>query len=245
MSHHCLPALLAYGEPVPAARLPETNLVPSNIRKDIINGKDVNLSTLLIPLRERKYVQCGQREIRVGDDVIALKPQKDSRLLKNLSCADFIQAFAIFKDIMCEAYPGRRAELDKHMSNIVKIAGDWPGFLFYQYHLEFSARAAELLTCGYRVDWAQLDPLLFQKVTAGKLANSCKLCSAFDHHSGFCPLAASGSKPNDKVEPKAGVCYIFNNNKKCHRGAQCAYLHMICSKCKLPQHNQRECNKVV
>ncbi len=234
-------ALLAHAEPVPASQLPETSLIPANIKKDIINGKDVNLAILLIPLRERKFVQCGQREIRVGDDVIALKPQKDSRLLKNISCADFMQAFTVYKEIMCEAYPGRRTELDKYMSNVVKMAGDWPGFVFYQYHTEFSARAAELLERGYRVDWAKLDPLLFQKVTAGKLANSCKLCNAFDHHSGFCPMAASSSKtiPYNKPQSTDVKACIFFNRGTCIR-APCRYFH-ACSKCSSPQHTALDC----
>jgi hypothetical protein len=233
--------LLAHAEPVPASQLPETSLIPANIKKDIVNGKDVNLATLLIPLRERKFVQSGQREIRVGDDVIALKPQKDNRLLKNINCADFIQAFTIYKDIMCEAYPSRRAELDKYMSIIVKMAGDWPGFVFYQYHTEFSARSAELLERGYRVDWAKLDAMLYQKVTAGKLANSCKLCNAFDHHSGFCPLAASGAKtaPYSKPQsPDFKTCLYFNKGN-CTRN-NCPYIH-ACGKCASPQHRAQDC----
>jgi hypothetical protein len=236
-------ALLSHADPVPAAQLPETSLIPLNLKKDIVSGKDVNLATLLIPLRERRFIQCGQREIRVGDDTIALKPQKDNRLLKNLNCADFIQAFTVYKDIMCEAYPGRRAELDKYMSNVVKMAGDWPGFVFYQYHLEFSARAAELLVRGYRVDWAKMDPLLFQKVTAGKLANSCKLCSAFDHHSGFCPLAAAGSMVSTSKPFSSGKKICFRHNSgTCERGTSCQYLH-ACATCKSPQHTQRECKQ--
>ena len=234
-----VPDLLASGQPVPLSTLPTATIVPDAIRKDILKGKDVNLAVLLLPLRERRYVNASTRNITVGDDIITLKPLKDARLTKNLTCEEFVKAFTIFKSVMCQQYPLRGRELDIYMSNIIDIATKFPGFAFYEYHLEFSAQAAEQLERGYRVDWGVLDERRLTMIVAGRKANACTLCNAFDHATGFCHLAADRATTPATTNPASrGVqfpCKLFNTYKGCHFGEKCKFKH-ICATCKISGH---------
>ena len=182
--------LVSMSAPVPSSSLPMVDLVPENVRKDIIRGKDINLAQLLLPTRERG-VFSGTRDIKIGDETLTLKPLKDKRLTRSLTIQEFVKAFNIFKNILCQTFPQRRVEMDRYMSHIIDMATKFPGLAFYEYHLEFSARAAyyrEHHQC--LLDWGSLDDRLLTQVVAGRKANTCSLCSAFDHEANFCHLAA-------------------------------------------------------
>ena len=64
--------------------LPGIHIVTPTIKHDILNGKDVNLPVLLFPIKKRHYAHSGQREVKIRDEVIALKPGTDSSLTKSL-----------------------------------------------------------------------------------------------------------------------------------------------------------------
>ena len=66
-------------QPVPSSSLPIVDIVPENLRRDIIRGKNINLVQLLIPARERGSFATA-REITIGDDTLSLKPLADKRL---------------------------------------------------------------------------------------------------------------------------------------------------------------------
>ena len=243
--------LLASGNKVPLASLPQRHVVPRNIKEDIWRGKDVNLAILLLPLRERQLAKnvSTPRAITIGDEVLSLKPFKDSRLTQNLTIQEFMRAFDIFKNIMCERYPQRRIELDQYQTNILEISNRFPAFIFYEYHLDFSAQAAENLLQGHRVDWAIIDESRLSWIIAGRGANACTLCGAFDHTSTFCLLSA-GSTSTSKTanstpdssggRPPRGVCRFFNSVAGCRRGAKCNYTHH-CSKCDSADHKAIDC----
>ena len=209
--------------------LPEIDIVPENIRKDIVRGKYINLASLLMPVKERRFTMSGAREINIEGVCTPLKTPTDNRLLKNLTSGEFIRAFTIYKTVVCEVYPFRRDELDKYMSNLVKMASDWPGFTFYQYHVEFSTRAAEYLEKHIKVDWGEMDYNIYARVTAGKKANSCGLCSAFDHSTPFCPMSSEKQGSSKVQSISTSACRFFNTARGCYR-ASCDYKH-VCSAC--------------
>ena len=79
------------------------------MRKNIIEGKDVNLAALLIPY----YSGPMNNDDRLSvDNCHNRKP--DPRLNRNLSLNEFMKAFGIYKNVMCQAYPSRREELDMY-----------------------------------------------------------------------------------------------------------------------------------
>lgn len=67
-------------------------IVSTTLRNNIIQGKDVNLATLLLP-RENEEHKIQDNE----GQVILIKPNHDLRLQRNLSISEFILAFSKFK----------------------------------------------------------------------------------------------------------------------------------------------------
>ena len=82
-----------------------------SIRKQITEGKDVNLAALLIPYYTGPHANPSTTS----------KEKPDPRLNNTLTLAQFIQAFGIYKSIMCESYPLRRLELDLYERDIVDM----------------------------------------------------------------------------------------------------------------------------
>ena len=117
--------------------LPFIETVSPKLRKAIIEGKDVNLAQLLIPTSNA--VNMSEKEHSCDKED---KYDKDPRLHKTLSIAEFIYAFGIYKNIMCQTYPNRREELNLYERDIVDMATHYGGKGFYEYHKTFSARAA-------------------------------------------------------------------------------------------------------
>ena len=159
-----LPVMLA--SPIPSSALPDIDIVPPNIKRDILHGKDINLAILLLPLKDRRYAYA-ERDIQIGEEVLSLKPRKDNRLCKDLTISEFITAFNIYKRVLCSQYPNRRDELDEYLSFVIDISAKFPGFSFYHYHLQFSAKAAEYFQRGVRLDWASPDPTMLNRIVAG------------------------------------------------------------------------------
>lgn len=100
-----------------AESLPFIETVHPTLRKQIIEGKDVNLASLLIPY------YTGQH----SDPSAISKDKPDPRLNHSLTLTQFIQAFGIYKNIMCEIYPARRLELDLYERDIVDMGTRYSG----------------------------------------------------------------------------------------------------------------------
>lgn len=90
--------------------------ISNNLRNQITAGNDVNLVKILLgsEISDKRVVDCG-------DISVALK-DADPRLSKTLTFAEFCVAFGIYRDVMCEVHPSRRAELDTYLSIIADLA---------------------------------------------------------------------------------------------------------------------------
>ncbi|CAC5419725.1 unnamed protein product [Mytilus coruscus] len=101
-----------------ADTLPFVETISPQLRKNIISGMDINLTSLLIPY----YSGSGIYEINLNEDK---NNKTDPRSSRSLSLGEFIQAFGIYRNIMCTAFPHRRSELnlyerDLHESEVEK-----------------------------------------------------------------------------------------------------------------------------
>jgi hypothetical protein len=235
--------------------LPRVELISSQLRTDIIQGKDVNLASLLIQGFTSES-ELGQRFLVTGSGAVPLKPLTDHRLKKPLTIQEFMKAFTTYRSVMCEVYPNRYKELDDYMLLILGLSQTFGGFVFYDYHREFSAQAATLLhDYGIKVDWARQDPELFSKVTAGRRANACTLCGTLAHYTRFCPLAADpatgrskGTLGQGREAPRARgisnnreICLNYNSDRGCQRPV-CQYVH-ACLSCRNPGHSRSQCRR--
>ena len=119
------------------------------LRQQITSGKDVNLISRLIPY----YIPADEND---GNK----KP--DKRLLRSLPLrGEFIQAFGIYKNIIGQAYPERRQELDLYERDIIDIATKYPGKGFNEYHRQFSLMAASHLKYNNILMIGQYETILF------------------------------------------------------------------------------------
>ncbi len=184
----------------PADQLKHIAVVSPQLKKDIIAGKDVNLACLLIPNYSQ---QRDGRQFTLDEDTILLKPMSDNRLTRSLSIQEFITAFSVYRNVMCEAYPNRREELDSYLREIIEMSSRFGGTGFYDYHRAFSAKAASyLLNHRIKVDWSQRDTKLFTTIFSGQRPAGCRYCSSFMHTSDFCIHAQSTSCGEFQVPPE-------------------------------------------
>jgi hypothetical protein len=110
--------------------LPHMDLLSSSVRKQIVEGRDVNLATLLIP-----YYETNIKD----------KDKDDIRIKHPLSITEFITAFGKYKRVMCQSFPERRKELDKYKAIYVEIYNVY-GDKFYEHHKLFSLKSANALS---------------------------------------------------------------------------------------------------
>ena len=127
--------------PFHANSLPWIDLVSPQLRQDILAGKDINLAALLI-LGYKGPGEYEQRSLMIAEEIIPLKPLTDPRVNKALTITEFIKAFSIYKNVMCEGFPEREKELSAYLANIVEMATHFSGLTFYEYHREFSKNSA-------------------------------------------------------------------------------------------------------
>ncbi len=118
---------------------PPTAAISHQLRSQIIAGNDANLVKILLgpELSDGRVVDCG--------DLSVMLKENDSRLSKTLTPAKFIVAFGVFRDVICEVFPSRRAKLDTNLAIITDLALTYGGTLFYEYHKSFSAKAATFI----------------------------------------------------------------------------------------------------
>ena len=66
---------------------------------------------------------------------------------------------------MCEAFPNRQHELDLYEREIVSRASRYPGAGFYDYHKQFSAKAAYYLKShNWKLDCSKRDSQLYSNI---------------------------------------------------------------------------------
>ena len=242
-----------------ADSLPFIETVSPAIRHQVIEGKDVNLAVLLIPY----YTGPMSNDERI-DTYFCSNRKPDPRLNKCLNISEFIQAFGTYKNIMCEAFPNRRHELDLYEREIVNMAARYPGAGFYDYHKQFSAKAALYLkNHNWKLDWSKRDSQLYSNIFTNNKSNSCQHCLSVSHLSDFCPKilqnnnityfgsasniysykssSTSDSHGRQRLFMKGEeICNNFNGNKGCLR-SRCNNLH-VCLECHGP-HSRSQCTK--
>jgi len=230
------------------------DIISPSLERQILEGKDVNLASLLIPNYE-----CPQTHTITTNSLEVNVPGKpDVRLNRALTIQEFIKAFGKYKRVMTAVYPARREELDAYAEDIVDISNFY-GPKFYDYHKMFSAKAAALLTkLKKKVDWSKRDRDILSLIAAGVKVNVCKLCSMSDHTTKFCPLQLTseakvqsennvrGNDRNDRYgrpryfQEGKEICNNFNG-KGCIK-SNCSFLH-VCSKCRSANHSFSSCSK--
>ena len=81
-------------------------------------------------------------------------------------------AFGVYREVLCEVYPARSAELDTYLAIISDLAVSYGGTLFYEYHKSFSAKAAMFIQrFNQRLDWFTVDLALISVVCKYAKAN--------------------------------------------------------------------------
>lgn len=90
------------------------HLVPAGIRKDILEGKDINLASLLISVQD-----LAKNKSYTSGDVFVVLKAKDPRRNSKLSITEFVLAFGMFRDMLCSANPVRREEMDLYLHAVV------------------------------------------------------------------------------------------------------------------------------
>ena len=173
-----VPNIFQHG--IPADDLPHIDVVSESLKKSIVSGKYVNLAALLVPDNAFKST-----ESIVGLELLK-QQQRDHRLDRVLSITQFYEAFGIYKHVMCEAFPQRRNELDLYEADIGEIFNHY-GEIFYQYHVQFTKKAAAYMEKGIKVDWSKRHKDLFQLLIGGSKTRLCDHSSQVDHQSPFCP----------------------------------------------------------
>lgn len=180
--------VLSHQKAVYSEDLPKMDFVAPAVKKQILEGKDVNLTILL----SSKYDLPQQHTMQSGGLTVELNTKKDIRLGHNLSLEEFNRAFRKYRNIMCKAYPHRKAELEQYEADINEIAHNY-GPCFYTYHKMFSAKAAAAITeHNILINWSKVDDKLLNLVTHNVQSRACNLCGNFDHSSKFCDRAKHG-----------------------------------------------------
>ena len=149
------------------------DIVPPNLRLQILTGQDVNLAALLLP-----DINSDQPDLTF-DNTCIWPVTVDARLQCSLSILEFVTAFSVYKRIMCGVYPQRSKELDWYLCDIVDVAQKFDDQAAYEYYKLFSARVAALLTeLKIKVDWSYRDQAIFSLVVSGRPAFRCDLCNS-------------------------------------------------------------------
>ena len=121
---------------IPIDTLPPINIISPQLKKTIEERKRVNLALLLIP------GMSNDKETRIidsGGNNIVVK-STDARLTRSLNIEEFRQAFSLYRNIICEKEPLRRAEFDTYFDFIESLHSQFGGSKFYDYHNAFSKK---------------------------------------------------------------------------------------------------------
>ncbi|CAG2236809.1 unnamed protein product [Mytilus edulis] len=159
---------------VSSGMFPHVQAVAPNVRKQILEGKYINLATLL---NNQENVQ-DYKTVDESDGSVLLIKHRDPRLQRNLSIQEFLEAFNIYKNIICEKQD-RRIEFDMYIQDIIDISARYKGPVFYEYHKAFANKVAAIkLTHGKVVDWSIRDEKLYSSITSGQIIKECETCGS-------------------------------------------------------------------
>jgi len=236
---------------VPAQMLQNIDIVSDSLKKQITDGRNVNLASLLI----QDFEQATS----------AKDPSHDSRLKKRLTIEQFRIAFGKYRRVMVAKWPHRRQELEAYETDIGRIHSFY-GDKFYDYHLAFASKAAEAVKLSIPVDWSRRDGDLFQLILGGTRAKQCSHCSSTLHDTDFCeqtfslntpisnrfPNSPPQTRPKRQGVDKYGrqikhykgieLCNNYNSNDGCTR-AFCKRYHG-CAFCMAENHAVSKCPKM-
>lgn len=174
----------------------------------------------------------------------------DPRLQRNLAFSEFVIAFNIFRDILCQSFPERREELDLYLAMMADFNQRYGGTLFYEYHKSFSAKSASFITLyNSKLDWSIIDTELLIRHFGSQKTLACSICSSHGHSAQFCPKAFTSDTQgavqgtenvrllNDRRNRSAvtpnGIIICINFNESVCSFSNCTYAH-ICSFCRDP-----------
>ena len=208
---------------VASQSLPLVETISPSLRTAIIAGRDVNLASLLIPY----FNGSSDNSVKDKDE----KP--DPRLNRSLTLAEFIQAFGVYKHIMCKAFPLRRNELDMYERDVVEMASRYDGKGFYEYHRQFSLRAASHLRYNnILVDWSIRDNTLFCNIFANFQPTICVHCNSTMHSSAFCETLLNQGRYNNnrrglgEAQNNFGQGRMFGENNDTDRLGRRRVVHL-------------------
>lgn len=167
---------------ISSGMFPHIQVVTPAIRKQIIEGKYINLATLL-STQENSH---DFRNVDESDGSVILLKYKNPQLQRNLNIQEFLEAFNIYKNVICETQD-RRVEFDMYIQDIIDIASKYKGPVFYEYHKEFAKKVAAIkLTHGVNVDWSIRDEKLYASVTGNQQIKVCDTCGSSVHTTAAC-----------------------------------------------------------
>lgn len=148
--------------------------------------------------------------IRQGDEGITLTIPKPKG--KALSFTQWVRAFLSYASVYLRAHPGEACELFKYMDSVTVLMvnnGDWRA---YDEHFR---RRREKVICP----WNQFCPELYVLNSVAK-------------------KAPSEQNTHDVRPSRRGICFPFQEGKKCRPG--CNYDH-ACARCNSTSHGQKTC----
>ncbi|VDI62841.1 Hypothetical predicted protein [Mytilus galloprovincialis] len=176
---------------------PHVQAVAPNVRKQILEGKYINLATLL---NNQENVQ-DYKTVDESDGSVLLIKHRDPRLQRNLSIQEFLEAFNIYKNIICEKQD-RRIEFDMYIQDVIDISARYKGPVFYEYHKAFANKVAAIkLTHGKVVDWSIRDEKLYSSITSGQIIKECETCGSLGHLTAVCQTLPSFGQSNNRSKP--------------------------------------------
>ncbi|CAG2199079.1 unnamed protein product [Mytilus edulis] len=184
---------------VSSGMFPHVQAVAPNVRKQILEGKYINLATLL---NNQENVQ-DYKTVDESDGSVLLIKHRDPRLQRNLSIQEFLEAFNIYKNIICEKQD-RRIEFDMYIQDIIDISARYKGPVVYEYHKAFANKVAAIkLTHGKVtvVDWSIRDEKLYSSITSGQIIKECETCGSLGHLTAVCQTLPSFGQSNNRSKP--------------------------------------------
>ncbi|CAG2241264.1 unnamed protein product [Mytilus edulis] len=176
---------------VPSSSVPFLDIISPALKKQIIEGRDVNLAGLL--MKDYESVQAASTLLTSSGLEINLPGKRISgfierSLLKN--------SYALLANIsvMCRVFPQRSEELDCYLANILQIESSY-GEKIYEYHKLFAAKAATALRdFKVKFDWGVKDNDILTLLAPHARPEVCRLCYAIDHGTNCLPSFFSISR---------------------------------------------------
>ena len=173
----------------PASSVYRPSPAPPTLRQQILSGNYVDLSQLLHP----SIIDSTQpRELLTNFGPVQLRQPQPTRS-KDLTATEFAFAFSLYHDVVCSAFPSRRAELDDYLSLVLDMALRFGGTGFYAYHTHFATQTAgrihQFNQGTYR---GVLDSELYCRIFAARTSLSCNLCGAPSHPASACTVSNQG-----------------------------------------------------